>query len=224
MVDIEDLGFKYTIFSDFGHKAKLSSQDYTRLGFPILRFEHAMVTDKLISTLSKRFDDGIGDVLKSAFLARSNGGSARIATFHGTNLFYLFELDRCVHEDNARSCLNVLVQFELFSDYLSFFVEIGGIRVRLGIDSKGALTTQFDAAEQGAVPLFKIEGKRGGWFTISWREHFLSAESGGKLAFDRMTADQWESFSAIYDPPRAEVRNYAENSFRADKTRYEGAF
>jgi hypothetical protein len=189
---------------------------YSGLEFPLLRLDNAMVTDKLISTLSGRFNGGISDLFKSAFMARSNGGSARIVTFHGTTLLYLFQLDRCIHEDEPRNCLHVPVQFELFGASLSFFVEVGGIKIRLGVNVNGSLTSQFEASEQGAPPLFQIGGQGDGHFTIAWKECFLSAEPSGRLIFNRTTAKRWESFSATHNPPTGAVRNSVQTLLSAE--------
>ncbi len=203
-VHIEDLGFRYTIFSKIDHHAKLSELHYTKLEVPILRFKKSMATDQIISISSKRFDNGVGDLLGSAFKAREHGGSTRIATFHATSLFYLLQSDRCVHEDNAPNCLYVPVQFELFGGSVSLFVVVGGIQIRLGVDEFGYIASRFDAAHQGTPPLFRIGEHGEGRFTVSWKEHFLSAEPGGKLIFNRTIAKRWESFSALYDPPQGE--------------------
>ncbi len=193
-VDITELGFLRSIFDGFEHMNKLPGRHYALLGVPVVKIDERRAGVGLIKSAAERLGGTAASVLAPAFLARLKNAEARLMTCHGTALIYLFQIDRCVHEHGEASALQAPVRFHLVADRISFFVEIAGWRVSLGLNAMGFISSQFELEDGEQFPRFQIRPQADGSFTIGRVGRFLAAEDGGKLVCDRTEARGWESF------------------------------
>jgi hypothetical protein len=196
-VDILDLGFLRSIFEGYEHMNKLPGVHYAFLGVPIVRVDDRHVGDRLIPSAAERLRGTVAPILAPAFMARSKNSEARIMTCHGTEFVYLFQIDTCIHDHGAAGALQAPVRFHVIANRISFFVEIAGWRVSLGLNAKGFLGSQFELDDAEQFPTFQIKPQTDDSFTIEKYGRFLAAESGGRLVCDRTTAKQWECFHVV---------------------------
>lgn len=193
-LDVQDLGFKYTILNRGEHTQKLSAVHYASLVVPIINKEGDQRAEYYHALAKKRHSDPRVQVIASAYIGHLTHTKVRLLTHHQTSLLYLFEQDRCVHgkpEDNT-SCVDL--QFRLSGEFISFFIEIGGIKINLGLNGEGYLVTGFDFLEEDMFPKFKMHPYESGSFSLSKLGMFLTAELGGRLICNRKTAHPWEAF------------------------------
>jgi len=193
-VDIAELGFLHSIFKGIEHINKLPGVHYALLGLPIVNINDAEARERLIKSAMARLHGTAPPILVPAFMARLKNSEARIKTFHGTSFIYLFQIDTCIHDHGEADALQAPVRFHLVSDRISFFVDISGWRVSLGLNAKGFLGSQFELDDGEQFPTFQVKPQNDGSFTIEKSGRFLAAERGGRLVCDRTAAREWECF------------------------------
>jgi hypothetical protein len=193
LVDIRELGLLQSIFEGYGHTDKLGVH-YSLVAIPIVNVDDRRGGEKLIRSAAERLHGTAPPILAPAFMARLKNSEARIMTFHGTAFVYLFQIDTCIHDHREPSALQAQVRFHLVGDRISFFVEIAGWRVSLGLNARGFLGSQFELDSREQLPTFRIKPQTDGTFTIGKSDRLLCAEPNGKLVCDRTVAKRWECF------------------------------
>ncbi len=193
-LDVQDIGFKYTILDKGEHTQKISAAHYASLVLPIINKESDQRGEYYHALAKKNHSDPRAQVMAAAYLGHITHTKARLLTHHQTSLLYQFEQDRCVHgkPDDNMSC--AAIRFGLSGNFISFFIKIGGVKVNLGLNKEGYLATGFDSLEENMPPKFKMHPYEDGSFSLSKSGMFLSAEPGGRLICNREAAHPWEAF------------------------------
>jgi hypothetical protein len=147
-----------------------------------------------IRTFRRAIDDPREQIFAAATLATLTGCDARVVTHHRTPLVYDLGRRAITHCVARGETLATPIRLRLLGTTVTFYIEMGGIRIDLGLDKDGFIVDQGPSLSAGA-PMFNIEGSVGGTFTLSHAGKFLSAEPGGQVICNRAAAGDWERFS-----------------------------